>query len=374
MTIDEPIVIVGGGIIGASLAYHLQEDRQVILLEQNDLLGAGTTQESIAMLGLHYPSPKSFRQYSRDYYHALIDKDVINFTRNGAINIRNTPAGYEELKRTAADLERLGHDSEFLDPDDLCEFNVTPPKSVQALYIPDEGYLDPSEIIAHWIDEALTAGADVRTETQVIDIHTNQENIDTIETTSDQISAGAVINAAGPWAPQLNEMVGVSVPLRHNYGPILVLEMNEELSLPTTSFPNGQYFREEGTDRVFVGQRGRSYKEAKQLSPDDARSIPESFYLDTEKLISDSIPKLASAPIINEWLGMRTITPDGLPILGESPVDDFYFACGLSGKGVTLAPAVGKYLQELLTTPDPQIVQTVSPARFDDYAASSDIA
>lgn len=344
-----PIVVVGGGIVGTSVAYHLRDvDRPVVVLERSDLLGSGTTRESIAMLGLNYPSPRSFRRYSRDHYHSLVDEGAIEFRRIGALLIRDTDAGIDELTRTAADLAELGHRSRLLEPDEVSEFGVYPPEGSRTLHVPDKGYLDPAEIIAHWIDEAGSVNAEVRTDTPVTDVTVEGGAVTGVETPDGSIATDTVVDAAGPWAPRIAGMAGLSLPLRHNYGPILVLDADEEVSLPFTAFPSKHYFRQEGRTQVFAGRRGASYADAAREDPDAARRIPEPFYLEVEELVSASIPRLADALVVNEWCGVRTITPDDLPLVGETAVAGFYAAAGLSGKGITLAPAVGDALSRLI--------------------------
>jgi len=364
----DPIVIVGGGILGASVAYHLRDvDRPVVLFEKNDLLGGGTTRESIAMLGLSYSAPRALRRHSRDYYYSLIDDGTVSFDRIGTLEIRETDATIASLERTAGDLAELGHRTEWLSPDEVREFGVDPPEGSRCLHIPDEGYLDPSEIIGYWADEAQSEGVSVRTDSPVTDVRVRDGVVTGVETASGRIATDTVVNTAGPWAPQINQMAGVSLPLRHNYGPILVLQTDEEISLPNTSFPNGHYFREESTAQVFAGRHGRSFDEAERSRPDHARSVPESFYLDVEETISNWIPKLAETRIVNEWVGLRTITPDGQPIVGETSVEGFSVACGPSGQGVTLAPAIGRELAETIgsSRSDPAVPE-LAPERFDD--------
>ena len=361
-----PIVVVGGGIVGASIAYHLRDaDRPVVLLEKGDLLGGGTTAESVAMLGINYPSPRSMRRYSRDHYLSLVDAGAIEFERIGGLLIRDTDEGIDELRRTADDLAALGHDTRLLEPGDVAEFGVHPPAGSRTLHVPDTGYLDPSEIVAHWVAEARSANLEVMTGSPVTDVAVEGGAVARVETPAGTIATDTVVDAAGPWAPQIAEMAGLSLPLRHNYGPILVLDADGELSLPFTAFPSKHYFREEGRGQVFAGRRGASYADADRENPDAARRIPESFPLEVEELVAESIPRLADALVTNEWCGMRTLTPDHLPLVGETAVDGFYVAAGLSGKGITLAPAVGDALSRLIAggEVDPA-VRELAPDRF----------
>jgi len=362
---NDPIVIIGGGIIGVSIAYFLRDtDRSVVLLEKESL-GAGTTSESLANLGLNYPSPLSMRRFSRDHYFDLVDEESIGYEAIGGLIIKDTEAGFQELEKTAEDLDELGHETELLTPEEVREFGVDPPDNSKTLHIPDKGYLDPSEIIRYWADGARNEGVKIRTGTAAQDVHVENGKIVGVETDSETIRTGTVVNAAGQWAPAINDLVDITLPLRHNYGPILVLEVKEEISLPFVYLPNKQYFREEGPRSVFAGRRGVNYEGARRRDPGHARQVPESFYLDVQEQLETSILAVKDATVINEWQGMRTITPDNLPIVGESAVDGFYVACGASGKGITLAPAIGHDFARLLVEGDrPDALSKLNPARF----------
>lgn len=368
MTGAEPIVIVGGGIVGTSIAYHLRNaDRPTILLEKNDLLGAGTTRESIAMLGLSYSAPLDLRRDALDHYGPLIEDGTIDFERIGTLKIRESPEAIAAMERTVEELDALGREASFLEPGEVREFGVEPPEGSTTLWIPDEGYLDPAGIIARWKEEARDAGVDIRTGTAVTDVSVADGVVTGVETTDGRIATDTVVNAAGQWAHRVNEMVGVSLPLRHNDGPILVLETDEEIALPNTSFPNGQYVRQEGRTQVFAGRHGSPWESAELRNPEFARSIPESFYLDVEELFETSLPGFPDPRLVNEWSGMRTITPDGLPIVGRTRVDGFVVACGLNGMGITLAPAVGERLAADLVGGDVDDgLRTLAAGRFDE--------
>ncbi|MDX1746176.1 MAG: FAD-binding oxidoreductase, partial [Halobacteriales archaeon] len=148
----------------------------------------------------------------------------------------------------------------------------------------------------------------------------------------------------------VNAMVDVSLPLRHTRGPILVLEAGDPIDLPYVLFESGAYFRGEGETKALAGRLAKEFDRAETLDPDVPPRVEEAFYRDVADRTGARIPALADATVVNDWLGLRTVTPDKRPILGPTAVDGFLVATGMSGLGVTLAPAVADRLADFLQT------------------------
>jgi sarcosine oxidase subunit beta len=168
-------------------------------------------------------------------------------------------------------------------------------------------------------------------------------------------------------------MVGVALPLRHTTGPILVLDANEPLSLPFLKNVGGPYyFRPEGESKALAGRRWGRYDEASRLDPDGAHAVGDEIRRDVAALARSHVPSLADAAVINEWVGLRTVTPDFGPVVGPTCVDGFLVACGMSGAGVALAPVVGRaiadYVRTGATTDGPRLL---SADRFGRGTAST---
>jgi sarcosine oxidase subunit beta len=364
---ETDVVVVGGGIVGTSAAAHLGRDvpdASVTLLEKGDLLGGGTTADSIAMFGWSYEVPGPLKQRSWETYGPLVESGDLAFERIGRLDVAESEEGTARQVATRDAVRDLGLEAELLEPDDLVDSPLSPPPDSTILSVPAEGYLDTGEIVAHFASLARDRGAEIRTGVAATDVRVADGAVAGVETEEGHLEADVVVNATGPWAPRVNEMAGVSLPLRHNRGPILVLEHGEPLSLPNVSFENGQYVRGEGATQAFAGQRGAAYADAAVENPDAARSIDAEFYVAVERLLSASVPTLSDAEVVNEWVGQRTITPDGHPYVGETGPEGFVVACGLSGHGVTLAPAVGELVAETVEGAAPPA--SVAPDRFAD--------
>ncbi|WP_191967101.1 MULTISPECIES: FAD-binding oxidoreductase [Haloferax] len=366
----DPIVIIGGGVIGASLAYNLRDNPRPVVLYERNALGSGTSADSVALFVWHQSSPDrlshKLRSRSWEHYEPLVRDETLSFEQIGTLDVANTDEESEFLRELTGTLEEFGAEASFLEPDSLSDHGLNPDVVSGAMFTPEDGYMDPSEIIQHYVREATDAGVTVETQTAVTDIVTEDGRVTGVETEVGTHSAAAVVNAAGPWAPTVNEMVDVSLPFRHNRGPVVVLQKSQTFSLPFIQFGDGLYFRGEGHNQAFAGRFGESYENAELLNPAGARSIDHEFYLEIDDRIQEAIPRLDGVELVNEWVGVRTLTPDGVPIVGKTDISDFYIAAGMNGLGVTLSPAVGGYLADVIEGDDvdSDVQSYLSPARF----------
>lgn len=366
----DPIVVVGGGIVGSGLAYQLRDAPTDVTLFEKGALGSGTTAASIAMFSWLQSDPD---RYTHDLmaeawetYRSLVDRGVVGFERIGALTVAETPDYLEALRDAAAELREYGLSVEMRTPAELEAFGIDPTEVEGAIYLAEEGYLDPHEIVQHWVREATDAGVRVETGVEVTDVRVEDGSVTGVETTEGTVDAGTVLNAAGPWAPSLNGMVGVEHPLRHTYGRILVLQCAEPFDLPFVSFESGDYFRSEGTRQAFAGRLEKDYASAVREDPDAAHPVEDAFRRDVARNAARFLPVLEEAEVVNEWVGLRTVTPDKKPIVGPTSVEGFHVATGMSGLGVTLAPSVTAHLAEYVLTGEPNAtVERLSADRFE---------
>lgn len=353
--VREPVVIVGGGIVGASIAYHLRDAAAVTLFEKS-ALGSGTTAASIAQFIEHQDDPDedeaARRRRSWFFYDPLVDAGTIDFDRIGTLHTATSEAELATIRALATNLERVGVAAELVAPTAVARYGIDPETIRGGLLLPDDGVLDPAEIVQHFAREARVAGVTIETGTAVTDVQVDEGRVEAVETTDGTVDAGTVVNAAGPWAPCVDRMVDVKTPLRHTYGPILVLHAEEDVTLPLTFFEGGYYVREEGDMQVFAGKFATDYEDATILDPGASHTAAtnEAFHLEVADLLTRHLPSLRSLDVTNSWVGLRTVTPDGYPLVGPTDVTGYVHATGMSGHGITLAPVVGDLLAELLTT------------------------
>ncbi len=363
-----PIIVVGGGVIGTSIAYFLRDaDRPITLLEKTTL-GSGTTAASIAQFIHHQEEPTreeyARRRQAREWYESRIDSGALSFEQVGTLHLAREGSS-EDVAELADAHAELGVAAEELGSDALEGFGLDPDRLAGGVLLPDDGYLDPDEVVEYWAEAARDAGVSIETGVAVTDVHTRAGAVSSVETTAGDYEAATVINAAGPWAPEVDAMVGVSVPLRHTAGPVAVFSTEREQTLPLTFFESGIYLRSHGAKRILAGQFATDYEDGDGFDPDRPPDVEDSFYREVSETVDQYAPGLSGLERRDEWLGLRTVTPDGRPVVGETSVDGYLLAAGMSGYGVTLAPMVGECVATWLTRGEkPDHIASLGPSRF----------
>ncbi|MBB6645906.1 NAD(P)/FAD-dependent oxidoreductase [Halobellus ruber] len=367
------VAIIGGGIVGTSIAYHLRDaDCDVTLFEKGEL-GAGTTAKSAAMLTHHQEAPDrdayEFREHAWEWYDEKIDDGTLSFDRIGTLHLARSDAEYAAIRELQQSFASFGLDLEILSPDEIADHGIDPDGLRGGLWFPDDGVLDPGGIVQFFAGTARRAGVEIETNVEVTGVATAEGAVTGVETAGGFHAADVVVNAAGPWAPTVNDLLGVDAPLRHTEGPILVLKGDDPVSLPFVFFEEGVYFRGEGRSQVFAGKLATDYGESETVDPDYALSIGDSMYDLVASTAGAYLERLLEFDVINEWNGLRTVTPDGRCIVDETDVDGYILACGMSGYGVTVAPAVGEFTAEWLTSGrKPEPLESLALDRFEAVA------
>ncbi|MDP9298349.1 MAG: FAD-binding oxidoreductase [Actinomycetota bacterium] len=347
------VVVVGGGIVGASAAYHLAAAGagRVLLLERADAVGTGATGacaggfrhqfSSRINIELSLASVPMILRFAEEHGLPL---DVV---QHGYLFLVRTPAEWEAF-RIAADLQHtLGVDARLLSPDEAAELapGISLEGVVGATYCPDDGIADPAGLTQGYATLARRAGAELRLGIDVGRIETAGGRVTGLTTTGGSIDTSVVVNAAGPWAGTLAATAGVDLPLESI--PRMVVTTGRFPGVPerrtlvidaATSF----YFHREGKG-VLMGMGGRDER------PSFSTAVDERFV--AERLLPTALrifPPLEAAGVASTWCGLYEMTPDRHPIVGPSPVGGLYLANGFSGHGFQHAPVVGKLLAELI--------------------------
>ncbi|MFC4437543.1 MULTISPECIES: NAD(P)/FAD-dependent oxidoreductase [Natrialbaceae] len=363
------IVIVGGGIVGTAIASRLgPTDHDVTLIERSRI-GTETTAASAGLLMRTAVDPEPFdlrfRNRAHEAYRPLFEGGDLEADRIGIVYVAETVTFAERLENSAATLREHGTDASFLEPAELAEFGIEPAGLEGGLYTPDDRICDPTAVANWFADRARETGVDVRTGVSVTDVETRSGAVSAVDTDAGRLEADRVVNATGPWAPELNELVGVSLPLCHTRGPMVALDCREPLECPTAIFESKRYVRPAGETGAWIGAYRTEYVEGQRYDLRD-RSLPEGF-AESVTALETAVPALEGASVVDEWVGYRTVTPDGRPIVGETAVDGYLVAVGMTGKGITLAPAVADVVREMLADEvDPEVRRRLSPDRFRD--------
>lgn len=357
------IDIIGAGIAGLSVAYHLRRSDYDITVLDRRQPGGGTTGKSIAAFGW-YPLTEGIdaelAEASWTFYEPRIAADTLSFHQNGFLRPTASTAAYDTLRQAVDRLRSRGVQAEVLTPEDVREHHINPEIATEgAVLFPDMGRLDPGEIVEQFRTLLGNHGIDMESGVGVTDIHTEANAIVSLETSMGSREPDIVVNAAGPWAHHLGAMAGLQLPLKHSKAPISVLEPNEPLVLPTVSLDDGVYLTGERSGTVLAGHAPQEtgddlWSVAPRLAnPSQVEGTGIGSVGDSQRQrIADRaprvVPALEGSELINEWRGVRCHTPDGRPLVGPTTVDGYYLAAGMSGWGITYGPACGEILADHL--------------------------
>jgi sarcosine oxidase subunit beta len=348
------VVIVGGGVIGASAAYHLTAAGagRVLLLEREDRLAAGSTGACAGGFRTQFSSEVNIR-----LSQASVPM-IIGFTEEHGLPLDVVQHGYLFLVRddavwrefvAANELQRsLGVEAELLTSEEATELapGISSEGIVGAAYGPQDGLADPSGLTQGYATLARRAGAEIELGVPVTGIRAGGGRVTAVETTDGSVETPVVVNAAGPWAGVLAATAGVELPLEPIPRHVLVTgafpgapERRTLVIDAETSF----YFHREGPG-VLMGMGSPNERPTFDTTPDDA------FVADELLPIAVRVfPPIEEASVEHSWVGLYEMTPDRHPIIGEAPgLEGLYLANGFSGHGFQHAPVVGKLLAELI--------------------------
>ena len=370
MTRTADVVVIGGGVTGASLAFHLTGLGlgRVVVLERR-FLAAGGTGRSVGIIRQLYPTPEASAMVLRSLRVFQRFGDAVGgeagYVGCGTL-IGVSPAMRPKLESTLAVQRALGIRAELLEPDDVArvEPRIDPAGLGAVLYEPESGYGDPTGVTLGYADAARRRGAVIEQGAEVVAIHQGGGRVTGVTTAAgDRVDAPVVVNAAGLWSPAVARLAGVELPIVIGRHPVFVVERDPSFGAPHLVYldlAGGSYVRPETGNLTLTGS----------LTDDEAEHPMDPELLGSEAGFTEAstildrtgraVPRLADARYRRGYAGAFDITPDWMPILDESSLRGFFIAAGMSGHGFKLAPAVGELMASLITrTPPP-----VSPVPF----------
>ena len=385
------VVIIGGGIEGCSIAYHLAKRgvTDVVVLERKQLT-CGTTWHAAGLVSMLWPTPTLTRlaKYSHELYASLEAEtgQATGYKRIGSISLARTSERLEELQRTSSMATFFGVESEFIDNKKLEEFypGINTEGVVGALYIEKDGQTNPIDTTMALAKAARNQGVKILEECKVEDIITEAGVAVGVKTADGEIRANKVILAAGLWSRDIASKIGIDLPLyacEHFY--VVTDEMPGLTKRPVLrDFDKGIYFKEDA-GKMLVG-----WFEHDAVGCPMSR-IKEDFCFDQFEVDMDHIepyliggmetfPEFGEAGIRTFFNGPESFTNDNLHLIGPTPeVENFYVACGMNSKGIGAAGGLGKLMADWIIDGHPSgdvwecDVRRAHPVqRSDDYVQS----
>jgi len=366
------IVVIGGGVMGASTAYHLAAAGagKVILLEKETYFGQGATGRCAG--GVRYQFATEINVQLSIASLAMLEnfeqdtgQDPL-YRKCGYLFVLTQEAGVAKFKSNVAMQNQLGVHTQWLNAEEV-QARLPMMRFEDALagtFHPDDGLADPNSVVMGYIQSARQLGVTAFTEVSVQDIDTADNQVKRVVTSSGSIDTQVVVNAAGPWAGLIGRMVDLELPITPIRRQMLTTTPLPELSSDfpfVIDFAQSLYFHREGTG-ILTGMSNPNEK------PGFDQSIDREWELVAMQAAADRMPMLENAGRQMGWAGLYEVTPDAHPIFGATPIDGFYLVGGFSGHGFMHGPIAGKLMTEIILEGKSQTVDVSSLdlARFDE--------
>jgi sarcosine oxidase subunit beta len=340
------VVIVGGGAMGTSIAYHLTElgVTDVVLCERDEL-GSGSTSKAAGGIRTQFADELNIRIALRslDEFEAFEQRHgaEIHFRQAGYLFLLDSEHDVVRFGAALALQNSLGVPSRALTSSEAAEIvpQLETADLLAATFCPRDGYATPEAVVRGYAASAAARGVRVRQRTRVEGIRTKGGRVAGVETSAGTIATSTVVCAAGVWSAEVGGLAGVEIPVSGerrwmHYTP-------EDGGLPdplplTVDFSSGFYFHREGPGLAFAGRE----ENVEELAEPATRRLPV----------------LTELPVQASWWGYYEVSPDWNAIVGETAEPEgFFYATGFSGHGFQQSPAVGEHVAELVTGRTPTL-------------------
>jgi sarcosine oxidase, subunit beta len=360
-------VIIGGGVVGCSLAYHLaRSGMSPLLLERGDF-GAGSTARGAGGVRQQFTTEVNVRvgMLSRQLLERFGEEvgATADLREIGYLFVATDSEQMAQFERNVAMQHSVGlHDVRVVSRDDIAglvpELNVT--DVVGGTFCPSDGIAGPNEVTAGYVAAARRCGAQVFESVNVEAIEREGDRVTAVTANRERIATAMVVNCAGPFAATVGEMAGVEVPVRPFRRHIFITEQFALQPDPpfTVDMRTSFYFHPEG-DGLLLGM-----SDPAEPSSFDT-NVDWNFLEHLVEHATHRVPALERAAIKTGWAGLYEVSPDNQAIVGESDLRGFWLCCGFSGHGFMQAPAVGLLLAQEIAGHGSDIdLSPFSPDRF----------
>jgi sarcosine oxidase subunit beta len=340
------VVVIGGGCVGASVAYHLAEAgcADVLLLEA-DVLAGGSTSKAAGGIRMQHADELNTRLARRslaefEQFEHLTGTDI-GFKQVGYLFLLDSPDDLELFRRASAMQRSLGIPVQELTVEQAIDRvpQIAPDGLLGATFCPLDGYATPEAVVQGYATAARRRGVTIAQRRRVTRIVVNAGAVAGVQVGDEFVAAETVVCAAGVGSAAVAATAGVTLPVHAESRRIFFTRANggvpDDIPL-TVDFSTGFYFHREGPGLVFAGR---------ERQPEDLMAPA------TRRL-----PVIGDVPIVSFWEGDYEMSPDHNAMIGAaSEVAGLFYATGFSGHGFMLSPAVGEHLAELVTGRAPSI-------------------
>jgi diaminopimelate decarboxylase len=364
------VVIVGGGVIGASVAFHLaRRGGKAILIEKNRLAtGETSLSPGLVMHQTGMSELSRLAKFSIEEYAGLPERYGVDVGFHRLGSILYSTQHKDELSIYLKVQTDLGIPTRILSSAEISSMvpfvNTSDIKA--GVYCSLDGYVDPSSLALFYAGEAQKSGVDIREHVELRGIRTTQGRVTGIETSEGFLKATTIVNATGALAHRVGNYLGVDFPVRNETRNIVVVGPSPFGAFPILEHVESEwYFRPFNDNGVLagVGYTISAEKEPSDLHPPAAYNLA----LAASNFFTHRVPEIASSHIISEWCGIRSLTTTGVPVIGSiEGIEGFLNCCGWSGFGITCAGAAGELMADLILSGDTKLVE-LEPFLFSNH-------
>jgi sarcosine oxidase subunit beta len=373
MTQTDDAIVIGAGVMGASLAFHLAERGLKPAILERKVTASGATGHSSGLVRMHYDLAaeseltfKSYQIYFSDWKERV--GGDCGFINTGFMQIAKREHE-DKLRGNVANQQKIGINTSVISSAEAKQLfpDLITDHFDFAAYEPDSGYADATLTANSFLESAKRNGATLIQNCEVTAIRTAGGKVIGVSTDQGDFDAPIIINAAGAWAKHVASLAGIEVPLETWTHDVAFLHRPPSLGKIPAVIDDiiNCYFRPEGGALILAAGEDESLRGE---PPDAEDQTPTDTFL--EKLIDQMvkrIPKIEESGLHSIHVGRDGITPDQRAIYSASGLDGFYLACGLSGTGFKTSPAAGASLVELILDGAPKTVD-ITPFRFSRFA------
>ena len=346
------IVIIGGGVMGASAAYHLAQRglKNIVLLEKENFFGQGATGRCAGGVRYQFSTEINVKLSIESLPMIERFKDEIgqevSYKQCGYLLVATNEKDANAFRYNVKLQNKLGVSTQLLSGDEvrarlpLMKFD----DAIVGTFNPKDGTVDPNSVVMGYISAAQKMGVKAFTGAEVVGVSLRGDNVEEVQTTLGTIKTRMILNAAGPWAGQIGQMAGINIPViplrRQMFTTSPLKEVPSDFPF-VIDFARSLYFHREG-EGLLIGMSNQNEQ------PGTDQSVDEDFELVNLDAAIERMPLVEKAQRASHWAGLYEVTPDAHPIFGGTPVNGFYLCTGFSGHGFMHGPISGKLMSEFI--------------------------
>jgi sarcosine oxidase subunit beta len=343
-------VIIGGGVMGASMAYHLAKAglRDVVLLERESFFGQGASGRNAGGIRYQFSTEINIRlsQLSLPMLEAFEEEigQPVDIRHCGYLFLLTNETDVESFKQNVTLQHRLGVPTEWLSPQEIRRRlpMMRLDDVLAGTWHAKDGLADPNGVVMGYVNAARRLGVKLVTDTTVTAIETHGGKVNSVVTNHGRIETPRVANAAGPWAAAIGRMAHLELP-------IIPIRRQWLTTTPLPGIPDDFPFVIDFAQSLYFHREGQGLLTG-MSNPDQVPDIDQSVDREWELVAMEAaakrLPLLETAGVASRLAGLYEVTPDAHPILGAAPLEGFYVCAGFSGHGFMHGPICGKLLAE----------------------------